>query len=229
MEKIVQLKNVTKIYEGKIKTLALNNINLEVEKGIICAIYGQSGSGKTTLLNIMGGLDKPTIGEVIIENNNITNLQPDELAIFRNEKIGFIFQFHYLISELNILENIITPVFIGRKTYNYKEAVNKAKELASILGIENILDKYPDYVSGGQRQRVAICRALINEPELVLADEPTGNLDSKNTELVVELFFRLNNLKKTTFVIVTHDLNIAKKCKKMIEIKDGQIIKIIEN
>jgi len=229
MEKIVQLKNVTKIYEGKIKTLALNNINLEIEKGIVCAIYGQSGSGKTTLLNIMGGLDKPTIGEVIIENNNITNLQPDELAIFRNEKIGFIFQFHYLISELNILENIITPVFIGRKTYNYKEAVNKAKELASILGIENILDKYPDYVSGGQRQRVAICRALINEPELVLADEPTGNLDSKNTELVVELFFRLNNLKKTTFVIVTHDLNIAKKCKKMIEIKDGQIIKIIEN
>lgn len=229
MEKIIQLKNVTKIYEGKIKTLALNNINLEIEKGIVCAIYGQSGSGKTTLLNIIGGLDKPTIGEVIIKNNNITNLQPDELAIFRNEKIGFVFQFHYLISELNILENIIAPVFIRRKTYNYKEAVNKAKELASVLEIENILDKYPDYVSGGQRQRAAICRALINEPELVLADEPTGKLDSKNAELVVELFFRLNNLKKTSFVIVTHDLNIAKRCKKMIEIKDGQIIKIIEN
>lgn len=227
MKKIIQLKNVTKIYEGKIKTLALNNINLEIEKGIVCAIYGQSGSGKTTLLNIIGELDKPTIGEVIIENNNITNLQPDELAIFRNEKIEFVFQFHYLISELNVLENIIAPVFIERKTYNYKEALNKAIKLASILEIENILDKYPDYVSGGQRQRAAICRALINEPELILADEPTGNLDSKNAELVVELFFRLNNLKKTSFVIVTHDLNIAKRCKKMIEIKDGQIIKII--
>lgn len=229
MENIAQLKNVIKIYDGKVKTLALNNVNLDIEKGIVCAIYGQSGSGKTTLLNILGGLDKPTSGEVIIDGHNIANLNPDELAIFRNEKIGFIFQFHYLISELNILENIITPVFIGRQTYHYKEAINKAKELASILEIENILNKYPDYVSGGQRQRIAICRALINEPDLVLADEPTGNLDSKNTEIVIELFFRLNNLKKTTFIIVTHDLNIAKKCKKMIEIKDGQIVKIIEN
>ncbi|MCX7589826.1 MAG: ABC transporter ATP-binding protein [Patescibacteria group bacterium] len=228
MEKIIQIKNLIKIYHDKVDTLALNNINLELEKGFVYAIYGQSGSGKTTLLNILGGLDSMTSGEVIINNQNISKLNQEELALFRNKKIGFIFQFHYLISEFTILENILMPHLINHEKIN-DNLIQKAKNLANIVNIEDILEKYPDFVSGGQRQRAAICRALINDPDIVLADEPTGNLDSKNTEIVIDLFFKINKLKKTTFLIITHNEKIANRCKKKIELKDGKIINIIEN
>ncbi|GIW65514.1 MAG: lipoprotein-releasing system ATP-binding protein LolD [Candidatus Parcubacteria bacterium] len=230
MNKIIIVKNLTKIYEGKISTLALDNINLEIEDGYVYSIYGQSGSGKTTLLNMLGCLDSPTSGEIIIDNQNINNLDQKELADFRNKKIGFIFQFHYLIPEFNILENILMPFYISKsKIKNVNEAKSKAIELAKITDIEDILFKYPDYVSGGQRQRAAICRALINEPKIVLADEPTGNLDSKNTEIIINLFMKINKIKKTTFLIVTHNEKIANNCKEKIELRDGKIFNITKN
>ncbi|MCS7183933.1 MAG: ABC transporter ATP-binding protein [Patescibacteria group bacterium] len=228
-EKLLKIKNLTKIYDGKTETIALKNINLELDGGYVYSIYGQSGSGKTTLLNILGGLDKPTEGEVYIANEEISKLNDRELSIFRNKKIGFIFQFHYLLSEFNVLENIIMPSLIESDFKDLRVKKEKVKELAKILEIENILKKYPDHISGGQRQRVAICRALINDPEIVLADEPTGNLDSKNTEIVIDLFFKLNKIRGTTFIIVTHNENIANRCKKKIMLKDGEIIKIEEN
>ncbi|GIW67680.1 MAG: lipoprotein-releasing system ATP-binding protein LolD [Candidatus Parcubacteria bacterium] len=230
MNKIIIVKNLTKIYEDKVPTLALDNINLEIEDGYVYSIYGQSGSGKTTLLNMLGCLDSPTSGEIIIDNQNINNLDQKELADFRNKKIGFIFQFHYLIPEFNILENILMPFYISKsKIKNVNEAKSKAIELAKITDIEDILFKYPDYVSGGQRQRAAICRALINEPKIVLADEPTGNLDSKNTEIIINLFMKINKIKKTTFLIVTHNEKIANNCKEKIELRDGKIFNITKN
>ncbi|MCS7200810.1 MAG: ABC transporter ATP-binding protein [Patescibacteria group bacterium] len=229
MEKIVIVRNLVKIYEGKVDTVALKGINLELDKGYVYAIYGQSGSGKTTLLNILGGLDKPTQGKIIVGNQDITHLDSKNLAIFRNTKVGFIFQFHYLISEFTIFENIIMPAAIRGGKYSYSQVKNRVVELAKILDIEEILGKYPDYVSGGQRQRAAICRALINEPDIVLADEPTGNLDSENTKIVVDLFFKINKVKGTTFVIVTHNENIANQCYQKIELRDGEIVKIVNN
>ncbi len=228
MDKILIVKNVVKYYHDKVDTLALNNVSFDLEKGIVCSIYGQSGSGKTTLLNLLGGLDSFDSGEIIVDNQNISKLNDDELSFFRNQKIGFIFQFHYLISEFTILENILMPYLILNKKTN-KEIINKAKELADIVNIEDVLEKYPDYISGGERQRAAICRALINDPSIILADEPTGNLDSKNTEIVMDLFLKINKIKKTTFIIVTHDEKIAYKSQKIIELKDGQIVSIREN
>lgn len=228
MEKIVDVKNLIKIYHDKVDTPALNGIDLELEKGFVYAIYGQSGSGKTTLLNILGGIDYPTSGKVIIGGEDISQLNQKELANFRNKKIGFIFQFHYLISEFTVLENILMPYFIFKNKIDIN-IKRKAQELADIVNIDNVLEKYPDYISGGQRQRAAICRALINDPYIVLADEPTGNLDSQNTEIVIDLFFKINKIKKTTFIIVTHDEQIANKCHKKIQLKDGRIINISEN
>ncbi len=230
MSKIIIIKNLTKIYEDKISTLALDNINLEIEEGNIYSIYGQSGSGKTTLLNMIGCIDSPTSGEIIIDNQNVHHLNQKDLADFRNKKIGFIFQFHYLIAEFNILENILMPFYISKNKFeNFEKIKSRAIELAKITEIEDILFKYPDYVSGGQRQRAAICRALINEPKIVLADEPTGNLDSKNTEIIINLFIKINKIKKTTFLIVTHNEKIANYCKEKIELKDGKIINITKN
>lgn len=228
MEKIIKVKNLIKIYHDKVDTPALNGIDLELEKGFVYSIYGQSGSGKTTLLNILGGLDSPTSGKVVIGGQDISSLNQRELADFRNKKIGFIFQFHYLISEFTVLENILMPYFISKNKVD-DQIIKRAKELADIVNIEDTLEKYPDYISGGQRQRAAICRALINDPDIVLADEPTGNLDSQNTEIVIDLFFKINKIKKTTFIIVTHDEQIANKCRKKIQLKDGRIINIFEN
>lgn len=228
MKKIIEVKNLIKIYHDKVDTPALNGIDLELEKGFVYSIYGQSGSGKTTLLNILGGLDSPTSGKVIIGGQDISQLNQKELADFRNKKIGFIFQFHYLISEFTVLENILMPYFISKNKID-DEIIKRAKELADIVNIEDTLEKYPDYISGGQRQRAAICRALINDQDIVLADEPTGNLDSQNTEIVIDLFFKINKIKKTTFIIVTHDEQIANKCKKKIQLKDGKIINVFDN
>lgn len=230
MRNKIEVINLTKIYDqGSSPTIALKNVNFSLEKGYVYAIYGPSGSGKTTLLNILGGLDRPTTGSVFIDGIDICHLNGKDLDYFRNKKIGFIFQFHYLLSEFTVLENILIPYYIISHGDDKKDIINKAKELASILDVSDTLNKYPDYISGGQRQRVAICRALINDPSIVLADEPTGNLDSENTRIVVDLFFKINEIKKTTFIIITHNEKIAERCNKIIELKDGQLINIKEN
>lgn len=222
-EELIKLVNVSKIYDNG-KTIALDNVNLVLPEHKMIAIYGQSGSGKTTLLNLIGALDKPTKGEVYIDGRDILKLNQNELANLRNKKIGFVFQFHYLISEFTVLENIILPALIYKKNIRINEIKEKAINLAKFLEIDNVLNKYPDFISGGQRQRAAICRALINNPKIVLADEPTGNLDSKNTEKVFNLFLNLNKEYKTTIIIITHNQEIADKCDIKIELKDGKVI-----
>lgn len=217
---ILELRNIFKSYNGK--DFILKNINLKVERGEFIAIIGQSGSGKSTLLNIIGALDTPTKGDIYFNNESISQYTPKERAKFRNENIGFIFQFHFLLSQFNVLENILIPNWIENSNYSY----DKEKEALEILEYMNLLDiAYRDSqnISGGQQQRVAIARALINKPQIVLADEPTGNLDSKTSKQIYDLLREINKLYNTTFLIVTHNPEIALMCDRVIEISDGEI------
>lgn len=217
---ILELRNIFKSYNGK--DFILKNINLKVERGEFIAIIGQSGSGKSTLLNIIGALDTPTKGDIYFNNESISQYTPKERAKFRNENIGFIFQFHFLLSQFNVLENILIPNWIENSNYSYE----KEKEALKILEYMNLLDiAYRDSqnISGGQQQRVAIARALINKPQIVLADEPTGNLDSKTSKQIYDLLREINKLYNTTFLIVTHNPEIALMCDRVIEISDGEI------
>lgn len=217
---ILELRNIFKSYNGK--DFILKNINLKVERGEFIAIIGQSGSGKSTLLNIIGALDTPTKGDIYFNNESISQYTPKERAKFRNENIGFIFQFHFLLSQFNVLENILIPNWIENSNYSYE----KEKEALEILEYMNLLDiAYRDSqnISGGQQQRVAIARALINKPQIVLADEPTGNLDSKTSKQIYDLLREINKLYNTTFLIVTHNPEIALMCDRVIEISDGEI------
>ena len=217
---ILELRNIFKSYNGK--DFILKNINLKVERGEFIAIIGQSGSGKSTLLNIIGALDTPTKGDIYFNNESISQYTPKERAKFRNENIGFIFQFHFLLSQFNVLENILIPNWIENSNYSYE----KEKEALEILEYMNLLDiAYRDSqnISGGQQQRVSIARALINKPQIVLADEPTGNLDSKTSKQIYDLLREINKLYNTTFLIVTHNPEIALMCDRVIEISDGEI------
>jgi lipoprotein-releasing system ATP-binding protein len=222
MSQILELKNVNKIYGQEIKTQVLYDINLAFEEGSFNSIIGQSGSGKSTILNIMGTLDKATSGDVIIGGTNIKNMNRNQLADLRNRKIGFVFQFHYLLPEFTALENVLMPYRIqnGRVT---KEIMEKAKATLKFVGLEKVMNNMANKMSGGQQQRTAIARALINNPSMILADEPTGNLDSDSTENIYELFRSINEEFKTTFLIITHDRRIAEKADRIIEIKDGRI------
>ncbi|MDF2820276.1 MAG: transporter related [Clostridiales bacterium] len=222
MNNILELKNIDKIYGTDIKTQVLYDINLSFEQGSFNSIIGQSGSGKSTLLNIIGTLDKPTSGEVLIDNNNVGNMSNNKLAAIRNRMIGFVFQFHYLLPEFTALENVLMPYEIkgGKIT---KEIVKKAEEYLSLVGLDNVKNNLATKMSGGQQQRTAIARALINEPKIILADEPTGNLDSDSTENIYELLRKINQEIGTTFIIITHDRKIAEKTDRIIEIKDGRI------
>ncbi|MGB4660388.1 MAG: ABC transporter ATP-binding protein, partial [Mobilitalea sp.] len=186
------------------------------------SIIGQSGSGKSTILNIMGTLDKATSGDVIIGGTNIKNMKINQLADLRNRTIGFVFQFHYLLPEFTALENVLMPYRIqnGRVT---KEIMEKAEATLKFVGLEKVKNNMANKMSGGQQQRTAIARALINNPKMILADEPTGNLDSDSTENIYELFRSINEEFKTTFLIITHDRRIAEKADRIIEIKDGRI------
>ena len=206
---MMTITNLTHYYN---KDLALENINLEIKSGEFIAIIGESGSGKSTLLSILSTLLKPTSGDIIYENTNYKDIK--NIDDFRKNNIGFIFQFHYLINYLSVKENI--------NLANEKASKEEIFDLLKLLGIENLIDKYPNEISGGQRQRVAIARALINNPKIIFADEPTGNLDSKNSLNVFELFKTFAN-KGTTIIVATHDKSLAELANKIYEVKDGKI------
>jgi len=221
---LIKLENVSKVYQmGETKVQALKNINLKIEKGENVVIIGPSGCGKSTLLHLMGCLDRPTKGKVLIDGRDISKLSDNELAKIRREKIGFIFQFFYLIPTLTALENVMLPMtFAGVPS---KEKIRRAKELLKLVGLERRMYHKRSELSGGEIQRVAIARALANDPEIILADEPTGNLDSKSGKEVIKYLVRLNKEKNVTLVVVTHDLSIIKFFERKIYLKDGRIIK----
>jgi len=216
---VIELQNINKSYKD---LHVLKNINFKVQKNEIIAIEGSSGAGKTTLLKIIGKLEQPDSGKIVFQNKNITNLNSLELQNFRNKKIGFVFQFHHLMPEFTALENICMPAYLKNK--NKKEVQLKALELMDFLNIESRKNAFPEYMSGGEKQRVAIARALINNPEMILADEPSGNLDTTQSMDIYNLFNSLRNKFNQTFIIVTHDKELSKLTDKSIVLKDGKII-----
>ncbi|MBN2853446.1 MAG: ABC transporter ATP-binding protein [Clostridia bacterium] len=222
MSNILELRNVNKIYGTDIQIQVLYDINLIFEKGSFNSIIGQSGSGKSTLLNIIGTLDKATSGDVLIEGKDIKAMTANQLADYRNETIGFVFQFHYLLPEFTAIENVLMPYRIKNGKVN-KEIIEKAEESLRLVGLKDVMNNPSTKMSGGQQQRTAIARALINNPKVILADEPTGNLDSDSTESTYELLRSINENFKTTFIVITHDRRIAEKADRIIEIKDGRI------
>lgn len=212
-------KNIYKRY-GQVEVL--KGVNLEIQKGEVVSIVGPSGSGKSTLLHILGTLDVADMGEVRMNNEVINTLAGNKLSNFRNKHIGFVFQFHHLLPEFTALENVCIPGWLaGRKK---REAEDKAKELLKILGLEDRLDNKPNQLSGGEQQRVAVARALINNPDIVFADEPTGNLDSANATELHELFFDLRKQFNQTFLIVTHNEELARLSDRVLHMKDGKIV-----
>lgn len=218
--KILEVKNLCKTYgKGETEVKALNNVSFSVDKGEFIAIIGPSGSGKSTLLHILGGVDVPTRGSVIINGEDISKLNETALAIFRRRQIGLIYQFYNLIPILTVEENLTLPLRLdGRKPDE-----RQTEYLVKTLGLENRLDHLPNQLSGGQQQRVSIGRALINNPALMLADEPTGNLDSENSKEIVSLLRKFNKEQNQTVIIITHDERIALAADRIIEIEDGKI------
>jgi lipoprotein-releasing system ATP-binding protein len=222
MSIIIELKNVDKIYTGAVDTQVLFDINLSFESGSCNSIVGESGSGKSTLLNIMGTLDKSTRGEVIIDGIKIDDMDKNELADLRNQTIGFVFQFHYLLPEFTAIENVLIPYLIKHSRASM-QIIEKANELFEMLGITKWKNSPVTKMSGGQQQRTAIARALINNPKILIADEPTGNLDSETTDKICDSFREINQRFGTTFIVVTHDRAVAAKTDRIIEIRDGRI------
>lgn len=223
MPDVVALKGVNKVYvNGPIRTQVLFDVDLAFEEGSFNSIIGASGSGKSTLLNIVGTLDRPTSGEVYIAGRRTDGMGKDELASLRNRTIGFIFQFHYLLPEFTARENVLMPYWI-RSSKTSADAERKADELLDVVGLSKVKDNLSTRMSGGQQQRTAIARALMNDPKVVLADEPTGNLDSENTENLYRTFREVSDRYGTTFLIVTHDRKIAEKTDRIVGIRDGRI------
>lgn len=218
---ILKVNTLNKTYgKGENKVEALKNINLSVNKGEFVAIVGASGSGKSTLLHLLGGLDRPTSGEVVIDGESIYNYKEEKLAIFRRRKIGFIFQFFNLIPVLDVQENISLPALLDNDKIDKKYL----DELISVLGLQNRKDHLPSELSGGQQQRVSIGRAILNKPSIIFADEPTGNLDSKNSKEVIELLKYTAKKYNQTLILITHDTNIATMADRVITLEDGEII-----
>lgn len=216
---MIDLKGITKSFGS---LCVLKGIDLQIEKGEIVSIVGPSGAGKTTLLQIMGALDKPDLGQVSLDGVNMNSLHGKELSAFRNTKIGFVFQFHQLLPEFTALENVMIPAFIGGTSE--REAQKKALELLRFMGVDARAGHKPNELSGGEKQRVAVARALINQPAVVLADEPSGSLDTKNKEELHQLFFDLRERLGQTFVIVTHDETLAGITDRTIHMRDGVIL-----
>lgn len=219
---MIQLSNIEKVYRTKtIETIALNKINLTISKGEFVAIMGPSGCGKSSLLNIMGLLDAPTTGALSIDGQAVTDFGNKKLANFRNQKLGFIFQSYHLINDLSIVDNVELPL-LYRSGVSSSERRKRAVEALEKVGLSARTKHYPNQLSGGQRQRVAIARAIVGNPEIILADEPTGNLDSVMGEEVMNIMLDLNKLEGTTIVMVTHDEYMAKKTQRIIRFFDGQ-------
>lgn len=221
--KLVELKNVRKSYRmGKVIVPALRDVSLQVTRGEFLAILGPSGSGKSTLLNIIGCLDRPDEGEVIIDGINVLKLRDEKLAEIRLKQVGFIFQFFNLLPRLTALENVELPLLLAG--VDEKRARERAKHLLELVGLESRVNHRPFELSGGEQQRVAIARALVNNPKIVLADEPTGNLDTRSGEEIIQLMKKLNSKLKQTFIVVTHDRKIASIANRIIYLRDGMIV-----
>ena len=218
---ILKVDNLTKIYgKGDLKVVALDHVSFSINKGEFVAIVGASGSGKSTLLHLIGGVDKPTSGKVFIDSKDIFSLNDDALAIFRRRQVGLIYQFYNLIPILNVEENIVLPLSLD----NRKVDKVKLDEMINILGLNKRRDHLPNELSGGQQQRVSIGRALITSPTIILADEPTGNLDSKASDEIVALLRRMNKEYGQTIVMITHNMEIASTADRIIKIEDGKIV-----
>ena len=219
---ILRVENLSKKYgKGESEVIAVDNVNFSVEKGEFLAIVGSSGSGKSTLLHLLGGVDRPTSGKVYVDGKDIYSLSDDNLAIFRRRQVGIIYQFYNLIPILNVEENITLPCDLDGNKVDEK----RLNELLKSLGLENRRKHLPNELSGGQQQRVSIGRALINNPAIILADEPTGNLDSKASEEIVELLKLTNKKYKQTIIMITHNLEIANEADRVLKIEDGKIVK----
>ena len=218
---ILRVENLTKVYgSGNNKVVALDNVSFSVEKGEFVSIVGASGSGKSTLIHLIGGVDRPTSGKVLINDTDIFKMNDDELAIFRRRQVGLIYQFYNLIPILNVRENITLPLELDNKRVNDEEVDN----LIKMLGLDKRSKHLPNELSGGEQQRTSIGRALISRPAIVLADEPTGNLDTKASEEIVSLLKKSNKEMKQTIIMITHNLELVKVADKIIEIADGRIV-----
>ena len=219
---ILRVENLSKVYgKGATQVKALDKVSFTINKGEFVAIVGASGSGKSTLLHLIGGVDRPTSGKVYIDGKDIYKYNDDELAIFRRRQVGLIYQFYNLIPILNVEENIVLPLNLDSKDVNKQ----KLNELIKVLGLENRRTHLPNELSGGQQQRTSIGRAMITSPSIILADEPTGNLDSKSSDEIVELLKKSNKDYKQTIIMITHNLEIAKCADRIITIEDGKIVK----
>ena len=219
---ILNSKNLIKSYQnGDKRLVVLNGINIELETGTITTIIGESGSGKSTLLNVLSSLDTFDSGKLLIENEEISSLNEKKMSSFRNEKIGFIFQFHHLLPDFTILDNVLIPLWIKNGFGQY----DRPRELLDEFGLLKIKDKYPTEISGGERQRVAIIRSIVNEPKILFADEPSGNLDEKNSTKLIDLFKRINRDFNTTIMLTTHNPSISKVGDIVYELKSGVLIK----
>ena len=216
---ILQTNNLTKVYDAEVKVEALVDVNFNLSKGDLVAIIGDSGSGKSTFLHILAGVDKPSSGDIFIEDKNITKLNKEDLTIFRRRNIGVIYQFFNLIPNINVKKNILLPILLDDKKVDQEYF----DEILSILGIKDKLNRFPRELSGGEQQRVAIARSLITRPAIVLADEPTGNLDRKNSEDIISLFKLVNQRLNSTIMIITHDEKVANACNKVYKMVDGRL------
>lgn len=221
---LIQLTNLTKTYKtGDVSVVAVNHVNLTIESGALVAVMGESGCGKSTLLNLIGLLDTPDEGEYLLENQNVATLSDNELSIIRNQKIGFVFQSFCLLPKLTIIHNVALPLLY--RGLSVTQAQTKAYAMLEKVGIAKLAERKPNELSGGQQQRVAIARALVGNPKVLLADEPTGALDSTTSQEIVDIFVKLQQEQQCTVIIITHSPNIGEQCHQIITMQDGKIIK----
>jgi len=222
LSNIIEIKKLRKVYGDGVELVALDDVDLTIKEGEVLSIVGPSGSGKSTLLNMIGMLDTPTDGEIVLKGQNITNASPQERARLRNKELGFIFQYHHLLPEFDAVENVMMPLLIAGM--DKKEARDRAITLLEEVGLGDRLKNRPTQLSGGQNQRVAVARALAGHPSIVIGDEPTGNLDSKSSDMIYELLRKLNRQMNQTFILVTHDMEMAEKTDRILRLVDGKIV-----
>jgi len=222
LSKIIEIKKMRKVYGDGVELMALDDVDLTIEEGEVLSIVGPSGSGKSTLLNMIGLLDTPSDGEIWLKGQNITHVSSKERARLRNKELGFIFQYHHLLPEFDAVENVMMPLLIAGM--DKKEARERAIALLGEVGLGDRLKNKPNQLSGGQNQRVAVARALAGHPSIVIGDEPTGNLDSKSSDMIYELLRKLNRQMNQTFILVTHDMNMAEKTDRILRLVDGRIV-----